>query len=259
MDNYGARISGIFVAPTSGNYQFYMRHDDDGQFFLSPDANPARKVSEMARACCDGTYVDLQGQSSTRLIPLVAGGQYYFEALVKEGIGGDYLSIAVRLPGDATPAAGLPHMGQNIGNWANPDLTTTTISITQQPTDAPDTLENRTVTFTVAAINSAGIQQGYQWQKNGVDIIGANSATYTTPLLSLGDSGAQWRAKVCVPGRIATSSSATVHVLADTAGPNVVAVLAIRSRPICELCLMRSSRRPGRIIQTTMRLAPGRP
>jgi glucose/arabinose dehydrogenase len=68
--------------------------------------------------------------------------------------------------------------------------------ITQQPTDqvvAP----GQSASFTVAA---TGLQPiSYQWQRNGVDIAGATSATYTIPNTTTLDSGAKFRAKVTGP------------------------------------------------------------
>jgi hypothetical protein len=52
----------------------------------------------------------------------------------------------------------------------------------------------------------------YQWQRDGVDIAGAINPTYATPILGLGDSGAQFRVRVSNGFGSVFSSSATVTV-----------------------------------------------
>src|SRR6185436_9622993 len=44
VENYGAWMWGIFVPPTTGNYQFGLSSDDNSQLYLSTDSNPANKV-----------------------------------------------------------------------------------------------------------------------------------------------------------------------------------------------------------------------
>src|SRR5713226_2783840 len=45
----------------------------------------------------------------------------------------------------------------------------------------------QTATFTVVAAGTAPLS--YQWQKNGVNIAGATSSSYTTPATATSDSG----------------------------------------------------------------------
>ena len=47
-----------------------------------------------------------------------------------------------------------------------------------------------------SVIASGASPLGYQWQHDNVDIPGASSPTYVTPVLTLGDSGAQFRVRV---------------------------------------------------------------
>src|SRR5438105_4307232 len=42
---YGGRMTGFFVPPVDGDYQFAIASDDGGAFFLSTDDSPANKVS----------------------------------------------------------------------------------------------------------------------------------------------------------------------------------------------------------------------
>src|SRR5882757_2900160 len=52
----------------------------------------------------------------------------------------------------------------------------------------------QTASFALAATGTAPLT--YQWQKSGVNIAGANSATYTTPATTTSDNGATFRVVV---------------------------------------------------------------
>ncbi len=58
-------------------------------------------------------------------------------------------------------------------------------TITTQPANQTVTA-GQTATFTVVAAGAAPLN--YQWQKNGVNIAGATSASYTTPAATTSDS-----------------------------------------------------------------------
>ena len=87
-------------------------------------------------------------------------------------------------------------------------------AITQHPA-------NRTVTvgapasFSVSASGSPPLL--YQWQRNQVDISGANSSTYTLLNAQLGDSGAKFRCEVLNDFGSAMSNEATLTVTPNTA------------------------------------------
>src|SRR5687767_11387945 len=61
----------------------------------------------------------------------------------------------------------------------------------------------------------------YQWQRNGVDIPGANSASYQTPPLALGDSGVRYHCNLLISGAILSSTEAVVTVEKDTVLPAI--------------------------------------
>ena len=89
--------------------------------------------------------------------------------------------------------------------------------ITAQPSDQA-VGEGQDATFTVTA---AGSQLSYQWQRDGVDIAGATSASYTLSAVVLGDSGSTFRVIVTNAAGDATSQNATLTV---TLVPPVIAV-----------------------------------
>ena len=62
-------------------------------------------------------------------------------------------------------------------------------AITTEPSNQTVTA-GQTATFMVAVTGSAPLT--YQWQSNGVNISGANSSTYTTPVTTGADDGTQF-------------------------------------------------------------------
>lgn len=89
-------------------------------------------------------------------------------------------------------------------------------SITSQP--APVTVNvGQTATFSVTASSTATMS--YQWRKNGSNISGATSASYTTPATTAADNGAQYSVVVRNSAGSVTSGNALLTVkAADTGG-----------------------------------------
>jgi Immunoglobulin domain len=96
---------------------------------------------------------------------------------------------------------------------------TTAPSITTQPANQ-NVSAGQTATFTVVASGTAPLS--YQWQKGGVAISGATSASYTTPATSASDSGSQFRVVVSNSAGSATSNSATLTATAATSSTDVL-------------------------------------
>jgi len=73
-------MSGWLVPPITGAYTFWIASDDNGEFWLSTDANKANKV----RICYVPTFADFQqwdrlSQQKSSAISLVGGQAYYYE------------------------------------------------------------------------------------------------------------------------------------------------------------------------------------
>jgi hypothetical protein len=97
-EQYGARISGWFIPPTTGNYIFYISSDDASELWLSTDNNAANKVKiQEELGCCNAFSVHPSAPQA-----LTAGQAYYIEMLYKEGTGGDYGQAAFKLATDPT-------------------------------------------------------------------------------------------------------------------------------------------------------------
>ncbi len=82
--------------------------------------------------------------------------------------------------------------------------------ITQQP-GYQGVLEGQPAQFSVVA---EGFGINYQWQKDGVDIPGATSSTYTTPATSLGDNGSIFRVVVSNTNGAINSDEVALYVTA---------------------------------------------
>jgi glucose/arabinose dehydrogenase len=80
--------------------------------------------------------------------------------------------------------------------------------------------EGTPVTFTVAATGPGTLS--YQWQRDGVDIAGADSPTYELSSPSLADSGATFRGVVTNASGSKVSDVATLTVKPDATPPQVV-------------------------------------
>ncbi len=89
-------------------------------------------------------------------------------------------------------------------------------SITAQPASQTVTV-SQTATFRVVASGTSPLT--YQWQKNGVAVSGATSASYITPPAILTDSGSQFAVVVSNASGSVTSHTATLTVNASTGTP----------------------------------------
>ena len=101
-DSYGQRVRGYFVPSQTGNHIFVIASDDNGELWLSTDADEANKVliANVPGYTGSRAWTKYPSQTSSP-ISLVAGQAYYIEALMKEGTGGDNLAVGVTHP-DAT-------------------------------------------------------------------------------------------------------------------------------------------------------------
>jgi hypothetical protein len=244
FDNYGTRISGYIIPPVSGGYVFYLAADDGGDFWLSTDNSPANLVQIAAEPIwaarrnyigeADGggragvtTYGGPQANISGT-INLVAGQQYYFEARMKEGGGGDNLDVAWQVPGGPPVVDGsAPISGAFLASLANP--AGASVTITQQPADAcaeEGTIASFTVGINATTGGEPTTSAFYQWYRmrpggNWEPIGGAVTATYA-PTVGLADDGNKYRVAIYVPGATATSAEATLDVYHVNTAPKFV-------------------------------------
>ena len=107
-DNTGTRARAYLTAPADGDYTFWVSGDDNCQLWLSSDdtAANAKMIAQVvgwtgAEEWANGTEKDNQKSAPQAL---KANQVYYIEALMKEGGGGDSLSVGWAGPviGDKT-------------------------------------------------------------------------------------------------------------------------------------------------------------
>jgi hypothetical protein len=221
-DNYAEKVSGWITPTVTGDYIFFIASDDDSNLYLSPTDSPNDKVLIANEPQYNGPRAWLAttrrtaGAAENRsdiytgsTIHLEQGKSYYIEADHHDGTGGDNLAVTFILAGAADPVDGTAPALAGMMLSANA-IDGATLSIVTQPTAQSATVGG-TATFTVA-VNSSTTNIVYQWQKNGADIAGANSATYTTPTLASGDD-ADYRVLVSAPGApLQTSAAAHLTV-----------------------------------------------
>ncbi|RYD20726.1 MAG: hypothetical protein EOP88_13950, partial [Verrucomicrobiaceae bacterium] len=99
-DNYGQKVSGYFIAPVAGSYQFWIASDDGGELWLATNGVPANKtrIAYTTGATGQKDWTKFPTQASAA-IALTAGQRCYIEALHKEGGGDDYMAVAFQGPG----------------------------------------------------------------------------------------------------------------------------------------------------------------
>lgn len=212
-DNYGQRVRALLVPPVTGTYYFVIASDDNSQLFLGTNATPAgrRLIARVDGWTPSRNYHVEAGQKSAA-ISLVAGQQYYLEALMKEGGGGDNLAVAWQKPGEADPADGSPPIPA--ANLIVYGLAPPVFSL--QPTNVT-VVEGSSALFAVRLAED--LFATYQWRRNGTNLPGATSPTYTLNDVRLSDSGSSFQCRVTNPLGTTNSSLATLTVMADTTRP----------------------------------------
>jgi hypothetical protein len=78
--NYGSRMKGWLRPPVTGVFNFFIAANDNGEFWLSTDSNPANKVRVCYTPGPVGQYFfTAYSEQMSSPIPLNAEGAYYFE------------------------------------------------------------------------------------------------------------------------------------------------------------------------------------
>lgn len=255
-DNYSSCVRGYFVAPSSGDYVFFLSADDQARLYLSTDENPANKKLIAQESSWSnqyqwhtpgsGAYEDKRSDyfitsewATPNVITLQAQKRYYLEILQDEGGGGDGSDATFIKSGEEDPtqdAAGMLLKGNAIGAYLDPNGASIDIA---QPPASVSAAENTAATFTVSATGTSayGTTVTYQWQKAAkgsatfADIAGATGSSYTTPLLTFADDGTQYRVVCRVPTLTVTSDAAIVTLTNDAIPPTVVSAGALKGTP----------------------------
>ncbi|MFM7568933.1 MAG: PA14 domain-containing protein, partial [Betaproteobacteria bacterium] len=94
-DNYGARVSGYFAPTESGSFNLFMTADDSAELWLDVSGTgqgSLTRVAQVTGAVGTNEWTRTPVQRSAN-ISLEKGKLYRFEALLKEGSGGDFIRI----------------------------------------------------------------------------------------------------------------------------------------------------------------------
>ncbi|HEY6944877.1 MAG TPA: immunoglobulin domain-containing protein [Candidatus Acidoferrum sp.] len=143
-------------------------------------------------------------------------GLYTFTGMAR----GSY-SVTPSNPGYTfTPANQNVTLGTTDLTGVNFTATATAVAptITTQPANQTVTA-GQTATFSVVASGTAPLS--YQWQKNGANIAGATSSSYTTPATTTADSGSTFDVVVSNSAGTATSTAATLTVNPAPVAPTI--------------------------------------
>ena len=212
-ENYGQRLRGIFTAPLSGKYTFWIAADDYAGLFLSTDASPdkVRWIAGVPGWTPPRNWDNFPEQQSLP-ITLVAGSPYYIEALQKEGGGGDNLAVRWVRP-DGVDEGPIP-----LDHFVAWGLKPEAPRISLQP--VPVTIDERGVaTFSVGYDNPGGAE--VFWKRNGTLIPNASGASYTLDPVRWADNGASFQAFLTNALGSTQSVSVTLTVNPDTVAPEV--------------------------------------
>ncbi|HIG28758.1 MAG TPA: hypothetical protein EYQ50_13540, partial [Verrucomicrobiales bacterium] len=130
FDNYTAVLYGFLIPPETGTYRFAIASDDPSELYLSTDEDPENTQLIASEPAWNGVrnFGTLERRNPdapenlSASIDLVAGNKYYVEAIFKEGLGGDNLAVAWKLPGDdsAFVDKDLPISGEFLSGFAPP-------------------------------------------------------------------------------------------------------------------------------------------
>jgi hypothetical protein len=120
----------VLTPPTGGTYNLFIASDDASQLLLSLTTNPASaSVYASVPGWTDRQKWSVYSSQRSANLSLVAGQQYYLEALHKEASGADHLEIAWTGPGlSGTPVITGSALTPVDINYA-PDLTNCTLVI----------------------------------------------------------------------------------------------------------------------------------
>ncbi|MDB5274029.1 MAG: domain containing protein [Chitinophagaceae bacterium] len=151
-DNYGQRVRGYLCAPYTGAYTFWIASDDNSELWLSTTTSPTNKVkiAYLNGAVASRNWTANPSQQSAS-INLIAGQQYYVEALQKEGGGDDFLAVGWQIP---TGAMERPIPGIRLSPYV-PINSNPTVSITA-PANNASFIATSNITFTATATDSDG-------------------------------------------------------------------------------------------------------
>jgi len=237
VENYLGRLISYFVAPSNGNYKFYMRADDAAQLYMNTNAvnsTDQAGIQLLGRLDAYTSAYTLVAQN----VSLVGGQRYLLEALWREGTGGDGVALAVRAQSDVSvppigpptetiPASMLeyPVAYGRVGVVSFDGIATTPTIEGEAAVMIPLGVKGGMLSGAGHGVN-AGPAYGLIWLRNGVRVA-ENSFTNVTPPLTLADDGATYT--LIITNQFSRAErSVTISVTADTTAPVVQSIVGWR-------------------------------
>lgn len=231
MENhFMAHIIGYLTAPETGNYKFAVASDDHSILYLGTTDQRSSKREICNYNGSTGRWnVGAQlGNQQSAFIALEAGKRYYFEAVFRDGTGGDGVSVFWQTPSGPP----LPTANENVQANTEPFLiparylsTFSTFGNVFLTTDLPPAVSAAESTRPALSVVADGTRPlTYTWYRNGEVIPGAAAASYTLPYLRPADNNAQFAVVVSNNFSSVTSVVAALTVTADTVKPTVASV-----------------------------------
>lgn len=120
--SYGVRWRGYILPPVNGAYTFFVRADDQAEFFLSEDEKPENlSATPVAAIALSGFSWPNKGKGTSKAIPLKVGKRYYFEFYHTQAWGLGFGEIGWRGPNHMTerpiPGKRLARYGTTTDYW----------------------------------------------------------------------------------------------------------------------------------------------
>ena len=100
VQGYVGWVRGFLHPPADGEYQFWLASDDQGELWISGDADPRgiRRLANVNNYTAQREW-GREGNQRSNKIRLKKGERYYIEALLTAGVGENHLSVGWRRPG----------------------------------------------------------------------------------------------------------------------------------------------------------------
>jgi uncharacterized protein (DUF1800 family) len=177
-ERYGLRMRAWLTPEATGAYTFYVSGDDNCELWLSGNDSPAGRVriASFSGYTNPQQWTKFASQKSAE-IPLVAGQRYYIEALMKEGYGGDHVSV-----GWATSPTGAVSIipGSVLTPFETPSSTPSGV-VVEAGRPVSQFAPNFIVDLHAQAVNvaNANITPSIQWTQ-----VSGPAATLATPTLA---------------------------------------------------------------------------
>ncbi len=148
-ENYSDRIRGYIYPPTTGAYTFWIAADDNGELYLSANADPAN-ATRVAYTNGWTNYFDFNANATQKSasINLTAGQRYYVEALYIEQSGNDHLEVVWQGPGIPLSTISGSYISPFVPSGATATATNTPTRTATGSTPVPTNTPTRTPTNT---------------------------------------------------------------------------------------------------------------